>query len=71
MAVVRNNYLNNWAFKEKTDCLKAVFCGKSIRGNHFFWLPDVVFFINFCSQKMHDSLSYRFIFFFFFLQLCP
>lgn len=45
VAVVRNNYLNNWAFKEKIDCLKAVFCGESIRGNHFFWLLDIVFLL--------------------------
>lgn len=45
MAVVRNNYLNNWAFKEKIDCLKAVFCGESIRGNHFFWFRDIVFLL--------------------------
>lgn len=45
VAIVRNNYLNNWAFKEKIDCLKAVFCGKPIRGNHFFWLLDIVFLL--------------------------
>lgn len=45
VAVVRNNYLNNWAFKEKIDCLKAVFCGESIRGNHFFCLLDIVFLL--------------------------
>lgn len=45
VAIVRNNYLNNWAFKEKIDCLKAVFCGESIRGNHFFWLLDIVFLL--------------------------
>lgn len=45
VAIVRNNYLNNWAFKEKIDCLKAVFCGESIRGNHFSWLLDIVFLL--------------------------
>lgn len=44
-AIVRNNYLNNWAFKEKIDCLKAVFCGESIRGNHFSCLLDIVFLL--------------------------
>lgn len=45
VAIVRNNYLNNWAFKEKIDCLKAVFCGESIRGNHFSWLLDILFLL--------------------------
>lgn len=45
VAIVRNNYLNNWAFKEKIDCLKAVFCGESIRGNHFSCLLDIVFLL--------------------------
>lgn len=44
VTVVRNNYLNDWAFKAKIDCLKAVFCGESIRRDHFFCLLDVVFF---------------------------
>lgn len=45
VAIVRNNYLNNWAFKGKIDCLKAVFCGESIRGNHFSCLLDIVFLL--------------------------
>lgn len=45
VAIVRNNYLNNWAFKEKIDCLKAVFCGESIRENHFSCLLDIVFLL--------------------------
>ena len=61
VAVVRNNYLNNWAFKEKIDCLKAVFCGESIRGNHFFLLLDILFLlISTCKDAW----------FFGFLQLC-
>lgn len=61
VAVVRNNYLNNWAFKEKIDCLKAVFCGESIKWNHFFWLLDIVFLL---ISTRKDA------WFFGFLQLC-
>lgn len=49
-AVARNNYLNNWAFNEKIDCIKAVFWGESIRGNHFSG-PWHTAFINICCLK--------------------
>lgn len=45
VAIVRNNYLNNWAFKGEIDRRKAVFCGESIRGNHFSCLLDIVFLL--------------------------
>ena len=43
-AIVRNNYLNNWTFNEKIDCIKAVFCEESIRGNHFSALLTSCFY---------------------------
>ena len=50
VAVVMNNYLNDWAFNEKIDCIKASFCWKSIRGNHFSTLLTYCFFINSYSK---------------------
>lgn len=48
---VMNNYLNNWAFNGKIDCIKAVFCWESISENHFSSHVTYCVFINFYSLR--------------------